>query len=352
METVNRGKAALAEAANGSMSVQDKRALAYAKKGILFAVISGIIFSTDGLLVAKSGTYGPFANPDVWLLAPFICAGLHDLTAAIITTFVNIRRGRLNELGRSLVSKPGRYVLCGAIIGAIFGMGGYMLAVKLAGPAYILPITSLYPAIAAVLAVFVLKEKISARAWAGLVACVVGAVVIGYTPPGEQVGTMFYLGLGCAALAAFGWGTEGVLATSGMDFIEPVVALNMYYIVSTVLYCIIIIPVLSIIMLNESNGGFSTFVGFFTNKGIFFIMLAGCVGSISYQCWYRAMNMTGVSRAMAINISYALWGIVLSSVFTSIEITNNLIFGAIIIFFGMFLVIGNPKDMINLRKVD
>ena len=44
-------------------------------------------------------------------------------------------------------------------------------------------------------------------------------------------GGAFYLGIAFAFLAAFGWAAEGVCVTSGMDFIEPAVALNIYQIV-------------------------------------------------------------------------------------------------------------------------
>lgn len=44
-------------------------------------------------------------------------------------------------------------------------MGGYLMALSMAGPAYVLPITSLYPAIAALLALVFLKERVSLRAW-------------------------------------------------------------------------------------------------------------------------------------------------------------------------------------------
>ena len=55
-------------------------------------------------------------------------------------------------------------------------------------------------------------------------------------------GGLFYLGIAFAFLAAFGWAAEGVCVTSGMDFIEPAVALNVYQIVSSLLYAGIIVP--------------------------------------------------------------------------------------------------------------
>ncbi len=334
-----------------SVSVHEAKALAYARRGIFLAILSGIIFSLNGIAVEKGKSFSPFSNLEMAFLIPFICGGVHDFFAGCIITVKNAAEGRLPELGRSLVSRPGRSVILGAMLGATFGMGGYMTALQLAGPAYVLPITSLYPAVASVLAVFVLKERIRPLAWIGLAFCVVGAIVIGYESPSSSAGNYFYIGLLFAALAAVGWGAEGVCATSGMDFIDPIVALNIYYIVSTILFWGIFIPSVSFFVLPQA-GGIDALWAFFGSSGLKFIALAGTLGAVSYACWYKAMAMTGVSRAMAINISYALWGIVFSALFTEVHITVSLIIGAIVIFAGMVLVIGNPKDILNLRKVE
>ena len=53
---------------------------------------------------------------------------------------------------------------------------------------------------------------------------------------------LFLSAFAVAFLAAFGWAAEGVCVTSGMDFIEPAVALNVYQIVSSLLYAGIIVP--------------------------------------------------------------------------------------------------------------
>ena len=333
------------------LSSQDRQALSYAKKGIFLAAFSGLIFSADGILIKTTGEYAPFSDPTLWLLVPLVCAGIHDLCAGVVVTFLNWRSGRMRELWRSLASKPGRYVIVGALTGALMGMGGYMTALQMAGPAYVLPITTLYPAVASVLAVFILKERIPVRAWIGLFFCIIGACAVGYTPPDGQAGDLFYLGLLFAALAAVGWGTEGVLATSGMDFVEPVIALNIYYLVSALLYVVGIIPLVSLLVYSK-QGGLLLPLSFVASKGSLFLLLAGVLGGIAYLCWYKSMNMTGVSRAMALNISYALWGIMLSAIFTEVQITATLVVGALVIFSGMFLVIGNPRDLLNLRKVD
>ena len=44
-------------------------------------------------------------------------------------------------------------------------------------------------------------------------------------------------------------------------------------------------------------------------------------------------------------------GLHLVPLLTDVEITRSLVIGAAAIFVGMFLVIGNPRDIINLRNV-
>ena len=181
----------------------------------------------------------------------------------------------------------------------------------------------------------------------------IGAIAIGYTPPEGAGGGLVYLGIAFAFLAAFGWAAEGVCVTSGMDFIEPAVALNVYQIVSSLLYAGIIVP-LALWHLSASAPGCDIpglLARAFSSPGVGCFALAGVVGCISYRCWYKAMNMAGVSRAMALNITYALWGVLFGALFTDVEITRSLVIGAAAIFAGMFLVIGNPRDIINLRNV-
>ncbi|MFQ9867433.1 MAG: EamA family transporter [Bilophila wadsworthia] len=205
-------------------------------------------------------------------------------------------------------------------------------------------------AIAALLALVFLKGT-SASGRGGLALCVIGAIAIGYPP--EGAGAACYLGIAFAFLAAFGWAAEGVCVTSGMDFIEPAVALNVYQIVSSLLYAGIIVP-LALWHLSASAPGCDIpglLARAFSSPGVGCFALAGVVGCISYRCWYKAMNMAGVSRAMALNITYALWGVLFGALFTDVEITCSLVIGAAAIFAGMFLVIGNPRDIINLRNV-
>lgn len=323
--------------------LKEKRDIAFAKKGLAWALGSGIIWGAEGVVLGIALSMAPFADSPLWLLAPLTASGMHDLIAGCWTLMFNWKTGRLNEIARSIFTKPGLFVCFGALCGGPIGMGGYLVALKFAGPAYVLPITSLYPAVASVLAMIFLKEKICGRAWIGLLMCIAGAFIISYAPPEGGVNSHFYWGIGIALLATLGWGAEGVFATYGMDLLDPTVVLNIYQIVSSFLYLFILLPLL---------GGWMILGGAMTSFSGLVLVAAGFLGACCYILWYRAMNMTGVSRAMAMNITYALWGILFSAIFTDVQITQNLLWGALIITGGMVLVVGNPKDIANLRSVN
>jgi drug/metabolite transporter (DMT)-like permease len=112
----------------------------------------------------------------------------------------------------------------------------------LPAPAYTLPITTLYPAVAAIYALFVLKENIPPRGWIGLILCVSGAVLVGYVPPALLTDACFYWGIAFSDITALGWVIKGVCITSAMDFVEPKIALNMYYLTSVLFYLGLAVP--------------------------------------------------------------------------------------------------------------
>ena len=336
-----------------AVKLREKKDLQFAKTGLILGVLGGVLWAIASIFLLGMGVKSEiFAKPEFWLVAPLVFPGIHDFCGACTSLAVNTYRGQIREIPRTFKNKAGKICMLGGCLGAPFGMGGYLMAVSLADPAYVLPITSSYPAFAAILAMVFLKEKIIKRAWIGLLGCISGVFIISFVAPSGGISEYFYLGLFFAVVAAVGWACEGVVVTSGMDFVEPCIALNIYQMTSTCIYWLILIPLACHFTLPADLNYFSVIKEFFASDKLYLIMLAGVVGATSYMCWYKAMNTTGVSRAMALNITYALWGVIFSAVFLDTEITINLVVGAIMIFLGMVLVIGNPKDMINLRQVN
>ncbi|NYE58516.1 DMT family transporter [Carboxydothermus ferrireducens] len=322
-----------------AQELQMSRELAHAKRGLGWGVLSGATWGLDGVILGMALALAPFTNSTSLYLAPLVSAALHDGFAAVWLLIYNFLNGKASEYLRTLSTKPGLMVILAACFGGPIAMSGYLLGINMAGASYALAITAMYPAVGAILAVFILKERITPRVWLGIILCILGAIIVGYTPP-EGNYPNFYLGLAFALLATFGWGMEGVLSTFGMDMIDPDIAIGIREGFSFLAYLILVIPIIK---------GFPMFVATFSENSIYYLILAGFLGALSYLAWYKALNMTGVGRAMALNITYALWAVFFGAILTDLKITPTLLGGAIIITIGTLLVTANPKELLNLR---
>ncbi|HEY3425992.1 MAG TPA: DMT family transporter [Negativicutes bacterium] len=320
--------------------LQTKIELSHAKKGLVWGVISGATWGLDGVILGMALALSPFTGGATLYAGPIAGAALHDGFAGFWLFLYNLFTGRWREYLRTLQTKPGMLVCVGALFGGPIAMSGYLLGINLAGASYALSITAMYPAIGAVLAFFVLKEKIQPRVWIGILLCMVGAITVSYVPP-EGDFPNFYLGLALSLLATIGWGAEGVLSAFGMDMVDPDIAIGVREAASFVVYFIAVLPAVA---------GMIIFWEAFLANSIIYIAVAGFLGGLSYLAWYRAINMTGVARAMAFNISYALWAVFFGWLLTDLTITPNLLGGAAIITLGTILVTANPKELVKLRN--
>lgn len=321
-------------------TLKAKREISHAKTGLLWGVISGATWGLDGVILGMALAMAPFTGGTSLYAAPLAGAAMHDGFAGFWLFLYNLFTGRWREYGRTLATKPGMIVCLASLFGGPVAMSGYMVGINMAGASYALSITAMYPAVGAILAVFLLKEKITPRVWLGIILCILGAIIVGYTPP-EGEYPHFYLGLGLALLATFGWGMEGVLSTFGMDMVDPDIAIGIREATSFMVYLVGVLPVAA---------GLVIFWNGFKEQSMYYVALAGFLGGLSYLAWYRALNMTGVGRAMALNITYALWSVFFGWLLTDLELTKTLILGSVVITVGTLLVVANPKELIQLRN--
>jgi drug/metabolite transporter (DMT)-like permease len=324
--------------------------LQHAKQGLLWGALSGAFWGLDGVLLGITITLAPFiisTNNESLLLIPMTSACLHDGFAALWLTLYNLKTGRIKEITRSLRIRAGKIVALAALFGGPLAMTGYLLAIQWAGAAYTMAITAIYPALGTFLAIFFLKEKMSLRALIGIALCIVGSFIVSYTPPQSDAFPHFYWGILCALVPTFGWALEGVISTYAMDVLDPAVAINIRQSTSFLVYSLIVIPI------GLGLKGFSLILNTLSThimgSGIL-LLFTGLIGATSYLFWYRSMNMTGVGRAMALNITFALWSIVFGFFLTDLKITMTLVLGALVITSGALLVMANPKELVNLRN--
>lgn len=323
-----------------AQQIQVEHQISHAKKGLLWGVVSGATWGLDGVILGMALAMAPFIGGTALYAAPLAGAALHDGFAGFWLFLYNLFTGRWREYIRTLATRPGKIICLASLFGGPVAMSGYLIGINLAGACYATAITAMYPAVGAVLAVLILKEKITARVWGGIILCILGAIIVGYTPP-EGEFPHFYLGLGLSLLATIGWGMEGVLSTFGMDMADPDIAIGIREATSFVVYFVGVLPVAAAL---------GVFWDSFMQLSIYYIAAAGFLGGLSYLAWYRALNMTGVGRAMALNITYSLWSVFFSWLLTDMRITANLAIGAAIITVGALLVTANPKELIKLRN--
>jgi drug/metabolite transporter (DMT)-like permease len=333
----------------------EARRISFAKKGIGFGAASGMLWGLDAVILGFAFALIPFnvSEPLALVLAAGVAnAALHDGFASIWLALYNgLFKGKLVEYFRVIRTKPGFFILLAALCSGPLAMGCFVVSISMAGT-YAVCISATYPIIGAIAAAIFLKEKINKRVWLGMVIAVVGAIYLSYSPPEGDLSNNFYLGLLLALGAGLGWGLEGVLASYGMDLVDDEVAVGLKLAAQFVLLFVFVLP---------AFGALTFFFDIFSSPDVGRLLplmaLAGLAGGFTFLCWYKAFIMTGVGRAMTLNITYALWSILFSLVFTAFglmeySITFQLIVGAILVTAGSVVVVANPKELVNLRSLD
>jgi drug/metabolite transporter (DMT)-like permease len=138
-----------------------------------------------------------------------------------------------------------------------------------------------------------------------------------------------------------------------MDMLDPDISLGIREAVSALAYLVFVIPLIALFLSGKfgPTPTWELISQSFSTSAFPIYGLAGFFGGFSYVYWYRALNMTGVARAMALNVTYALWGVLFGALFTPLELTTWLVLGAASIAVGAILVSANPRELFNLRKV-
>ncbi|MDY5585412.1 MAG: DMT family transporter [Arcanobacterium sp.] len=278
-----------------------------------YGILSGILWALDTTimgfalaLMILQGAQGIAPAIVVVFLGPL----LHDLLSALFVTGINASRGRAKETYSALKTKGGKIVALGALLGGPIGMTGYVISINHIGSAYTAVLTAFYPAFGAIVAYFLLRDRLKFFQVIGLCLAIIGITGISYlTTSPENVSGTPWIGLFGAAVTIIGWGGEAVIYSYSKKAsdIPTDIALEIRQSISAVTYLLITIPL-------------AVYSGFTINHLNFFSLwlfaLAAIVGSLSYYCYYSAIERIGPTRAMALNISYSAWAIVFTAIIT------------------------------------
>ena len=272
-----------------------------------YGIGSGALWGLDTVILAIALALNPFATD---AHASLVSAALHDAVCALILLVFLAMRGRLKDTWRAIHTRSGRAVMVAALLGGPIGMSGYLLAIDQIGAGYTAIISTFYPALGTALAVLVLKERMRPRQVIALAVAIGAIIATSYTSTSVS-GSALWGVLGALA-AVVGWGCEAVILAWGMrdDAVDNETALQIRETTSGLTYLVLVVPL---------GGALSSTGQALTSPGAMgLVALAAAAGTASYLFYYKAIDLLGAARAMALNISYSAWAVLFAFLLQSI----------------------------------
>ena len=308
-----------------------------------FGISGGILWALDTVILGIALTLTPFVSSEQAIfLAPFVSTFLHDAFSSVwMLLYTGVTRQFAN-VWRALKTRSGKFIMLGALLGGPVGMSGYVAAIHFIGPGMTAVISSMYPALGALLSYFFLKEKMKPTQIIGLLLSIGGVIAMGYSSADSEISNL-PLGFLCAVLCCVGWASEAVICAYGMKdpFVGSNHALQIRQVTSALVYGLILLPVL---------GGWSFTASVFPTGAAGLIALSALCGTASYLCYYRAISQIGPPKAMALNITYSAWSLVFSLLFLHTLPDGKSLLCALVILCGAFLAVIEKKPGKQAQK--
>lgn len=280
--------------------------------------------------------------------------GICEFLGGILTIVWNTIRGiPLAELQRNWSVKSGRMIILASLIATPIATAFSVMAISMCGSTYANCIIGLAPAVAAILGVFVLHEKISKRVWFGIFISVLGATIATMGPP-EDV-EHFMLGILIAIVAPIAFATEAIIGTHGVDVTDPTLSCPMYRLGSSGIMAIIVAVIVALITGHASWIGLLFSLILANPKCMLFMLCTTLAMMIQYNTAYQSYNYVGAAKSQAILWSGTFWTIPVGFLMSAMhilpyQVTGIGIVGAIFVVAGIILVVGKPSELFNLRS--
>jgi len=310
---------------------------------MLAGILAGMTWAVETIILGIALAMSPFVSTEqAVLLAPFVSTFLHDTCSAVFSCAYNGVRGNLPGVVKALKTRSGKFVALAAVIGGPVGMTGYVLSVANMGASIGAVASAIFPAIGAVLAYFFLKEKMQWYRWIFLILSLLGVYGLSYSPDINI--TNFWLGFAGTLMCAFGWGIEAVIIAKSVqdDAVTDEIALQIRQTTSATVYGLVILPIMK---------GWGFTVSLFSGTGMLLptIAAAALFATVSYLFYYRAISQIGASKAMALNVSYSAWAVIISIIFlrdTSLLNPVTILCTVAVLVFGI-LAAADYKDLLG-----
>jgi drug/metabolite transporter (DMT)-like permease len=239
------------------------------------------------------------------LATSVVMAAVFDCAAALFLLVRSTVVGALPEILGLVTSVRALPVAACSLLGGPVFMGGYIAAVILAGPSYALTATATYPVFGALFAQRRLRQRLGRGVWLGVTATALGAALTVFDASVSADGTRTLVGVVIALSAAAGLALEGIVATYVMADVDADTTMAVRELFSALMFAVAVALV--------PAGVTTTLTVAHTHDVYLPIVVAGLIGGYSFAIWYRSIRKIGVAKAMALNITYAMWGVLFAA---------------------------------------
>lgn len=312
-------------------------------RGLVAGGLSGFSWGVDALLISLV----LLSVSDDSLGMTLVVSMLHDGFAALWLLGLLLRRWK--DIRVVLRQPDALYCMLGALLGGPVAMTCYLLSIASAGVAVTTTVTACYPLLGAALSVVVLKERVGRKTWIGLFLCLVGIVLTAYSPEGEASGSFAWGSLLFAGLAAVGWASESVVCAYGMrsEAIAPSTALLIRESSSALAYLLILLGFTAL----SDMPAFSALGNLLGNgPALSLLALTGLVGMSSFLAWYISIDAIGPAKALGLNVTYSVWGVVLSALFLDQKPSLWVLLGSLVVLLGVcYATLSSTKESSSVQ---
>ena len=351
-----------------AVAAKKKMSAQFFKKGVIIAILSGICYGLYSAFLTLGMSKGVWADwyginsaglsafVITYMLGALGCAINDTVSAVWCIGFAGIK-GKLADFVRTLKTKPGAIMILAAVLGGPLSGTAYIVALQMAG-SIVIPISALCPAIGAILARILFKQKLNSRMLLGIAICFIASFMIGSTSLGGEAHEDMFLGICIALIAAFGWGLEGCVAGYGTSMIDYEIGITIRQSVAGLKNLIILVPLFSIM----ATGGFGLSTELFvqavtSGSSMIWFVVSGFFALFAFSLWYKGNSMCGAALGMACNGAFSFWGpffcwLVLGVCAGQDGWTLPPIawIAAIVMIFGILIISMNPMDLFRKQK--
>ena len=311
-----------------------------------YGLMSGCLWGLDTVILGIALTMVPFIGTvEAIALGAIVSSALHDVFCTLWLLLYMGVRGRLGDTLAALKTRSGKVVMLGALLGGPIGMTGYVIAINNIGAGYTAIISSFYPAFGTLMAVLLLKEKITAGRAIALAVALGGIIAMGYLSSDTTVPGDATMGLIAAIVTVVGWGSEAVLCAWGMrdDAVDNETALQIRETTSAIVYLLVVLPLF---------GAWAFTWSALPTFGVGVVALAALAGTASYLFYYKGIATIGAAKGMALNISYSAWAVLFGLILLGTVPGPVEIVCCIAILCGTVLAACDWKELFSHKKLE